>query len=523
MSEDIEKAESVKPLKRKLSTQEKGQPHIITLSRYIQDQRNTDLQVPKRWSTFDLMLEDSYITDPVELANRRVRKSLVNGKYIPKSNNPKSVKAAKFLNYCIRNLGYGSWGDFCSDACTDLIYGFSLQNIVLERRSYGPYKDAVCLRKLAPRDQKSIRGWIWNKARTELVGVVQQPAIKGRKEPSLKDFKHYTYGDTELQNSEYTVIPIDQLVHFRHLPKNDNPQGDSPFLHIYTSWKELKIIENLELSGMQKDLVGTAIIREDPDTYEAAMDENHPDHDTAKQAMDSLQKDVNKMMEGRTLALLLSGGVDDVSGKPLQDVELLGIDGGGKQYSTSEVIKSKMTSIYNAFSAGHKILGQMGSSGSEALSSNKMTDHDEFVEEILLAKKEVIDTQIASRLLRENGIFLDYDDMPEFKYAPITKPDFEGVSKALQRLKTSNAATHPFIEYCYEALGVSTEGVEDIPLYDKGESRAGESNGTSGNGTEQQDQDDNLENKSYRVDDEDDDYVYIRSDEAPGLIKAIKE
>jgi hypothetical protein len=170
------------------------------------------------------------------------------------------------------------------------------------------------------------------------------------------------------------------------------------------------------------------------------------------------------------------------------------------------------------------LLGQSGNSGSEALSSNKMTTHEQYVEDILMWKKEVIDNQIAKTLLRENGVELDYEDMPEFEPAPIAEADIEGLSKSLQRLKSTNCATHEMIKWHYDRYGVSHEGVEDIDLTDKGSSRAGENtDGTSGNGnSNQENSDTNLDNKSFYKDDEDEDYIYVRVEGHPDLIKVAK-
>ena len=518
---DLQKAESVQPT-RKIPKRESGQPRVVTSNQYIETKRRKELNGDTKFKTFDLMLEDTIVSTPIKETNNVARRCLTNGKFKPKSSE-KSKLAANYLNYCIRNMSYGTWLETVNNMLSDIEYGYSLQNIVLEKRKYGKYKGSYCIKKLAPRSQKSIAAWVFNKSFTEVIGVLQKPNLYALNTPNRKPKQLYI-NDPKSYETEYTFIPIEALVHCRFNPKNNVPVGNSPLEDIYNPWQESKIIENLEIQGMQKDLVGIAIVRDHEETIKAAGDPDDAQHEVAVEAKEELQVDVTNLISGTAGFIYLSGEADPTTKKYYQDLELKGIDGGGKQYITSEVIKEKRTAIYNHFGCGHLLLGQSGNSGSEALSSNKMTTHEQYVEDILMWKKEVIDNQIAKTLLRENGVELDYEDMPEFEPAPIAEADIEGLSKSLQRLKSTNCATHEMIKWHYDRYGVNHEGVEDIDLTDKGTSRAGENtDGTSGNGnSNQENSDTNLDNKSFYKDDEDEDYIYVRVEGHPDLIKVAK-
>ncbi len=252
MSEDIDKAESHKRLP--VPTTEIGQTGIVTSSFFVQDSRKTELAMPTRFATFDRMMEDDAVFNSVDLTNLHTVSAMYNGEF--RSNTAKGKIAADFLNYNIRNMGYGTWLDACMDAATDLRYGFSLQNIVMKKRNYGPYKGQRVLHKLAPRDQKSLYGWVWDDNFREVLGVVQKPSFKQDK---LARSRFSQDGLNQLQavrmqDQNYSYIPSQKLLHYRHGSVNGNPQGDSPLMHCYDAWMEKKLVENYEIVGVSKDL-----------------------------------------------------------------------------------------------------------------------------------------------------------------------------------------------------------------------------------------------------------------------------
>ena len=168
----INKAESYKPMPRPFGN-ERGQPQLLLQSGFIQDAKKQDLVMPQRLCTFDRMITDDAVFNSVDNTNLHVVNALANGEVEGKT--AKGKIAADFINYNLHNMGYGSWRQAMQDASTDLIYGFSLLNIVTETRTYGKYKGNTVLRKLSPRDQKSIHSWVFDTNNRELQGVVQKP------------------------------------------------------------------------------------------------------------------------------------------------------------------------------------------------------------------------------------------------------------------------------------------------------------------------------------------------------------
>jgi len=464
-------------------TRETGQPRIITSGYLIQDQKKTDLKMPTRLQTFDDMSLDDAVYNSMDITNLLVITALYGGEIVPGPSGSRISKiAADFLNYCIRNIAYGTWLDVLQNAVTDIKYGFSILNIVVGRFTKGRYKGSFGIKKLAPRDQKSLYGWLWDKNNREIIGFVQQPMIKNSRNFKVSDYKGYI---TDLSigkyyESKYPIIRKNQMLHFTYNSTNNNPQGDPPLIHCYTAWMEKRLIEEYEVIGISKDLGGIVVLRVPSELIEKANDpSNNPE---AAAEYKAIQQNTADLHAGKNSFLLLTSDTDSISKKYLYDFELKGIDGGGKQYQTSDIITQKKKSIYNVFGTGHILLGQ-DMVGSYNLSSNQTSLHGYYVERNILQKKNVIDTQLIPRLLEVNNIDLDWKDMPTFRPVSPTEVDVDTIGKTIQRTKSVNGLTPSALEYLYKELGWPTDGIEELDFNDKGDSRAGDGMQTAGVGT----------------------------------------
>ena len=461
-------------------TQEKGQPRIVTMSRFIEDSKKKELAMPTRLHTFDAMLRDDAVYKGVDITNLLVVKALYRGKW-KAGKSTKSKQAAKFLDYCIRNMTYGTWLDACLDMTTALKYGFSSLNIVVEKRTRGEWKNSWVLKKLSPRDQKSVYGWLWNDTMTEWVGLVQKPSIVSHGKVNVGfDDGLRLLSVPRLQEQNYVVIPASQLLHIAYNSTVNNPQGDSPLMHCYDAWFEKKLVENFEISGVSKDLNGVPVLRVPSELIERANDpENYPEE--AQEYLE-LQQDMADLHQGKTTNIVLTSDTDD-KGKYLYDFELIGITGGGgKNYVTSQIIDQKRKSIYNCFGAGFLLLGQDGS-GSYALSTSQTSIHGQHVERDLDQYCNAITNQLGKRLLEVNGFFFDDEDMPKFEYGLIDELSLDELGKFTQRTASVMKLTPESMKYVYEQAGLPTDGIDELDFEDKGASRSGDGMKTAGEGT----------------------------------------
>jgi len=493
------------------TSRETGQPLAITSSYFIQEAKKTELRMPARLTTFDVMSEDDAVFNSIDYTNLHVANALWKGKVVPKRTQTSKI-AAEFLNYCLHNMSSGTWYEAVNSACADLKYGFSLQNFIIEKRNRGQYPGSYVLKKLSPRNQHTVAGWVWDDNFRDVIGFVQKPMTRQVTNHLWVDDGLTRLTAARWQETGYNLLWNNQYLHYRHNPSDGNPQGDPPLLHCYNAWKEKRLIEKYELVGVSKDLGGSIVLRVPSELIRQANDPaNYP---AAAAEYAALQANAAALHAGESVLIVLTSDTDDVSNKYLYDFDLKGIDGGGKQYNTSDIIDQKRKSIYNVFGTGFLLLGQ-STVGSYNLSSSGTSTHGFYVERCINQKVDVINTQLIPRLLAANDIRLDWKDMPEFIPSETGEIDFDIWGKFIQRSKSVNALTKEALEYIYEKAGLPLDGLDEIDFSDKGQSRAGESMGTSGTGSSQQGYDastannENAATKSLVVDKVTDDEVVL--------------
>lgn len=464
-------------------TNEAGQPLLGRAQQIrFQDNPEKDLEIPKRWCVFENMAQDDAVASAHYVTEIEVVSSLNNGSV--EGFTPEGRAYADFVNYNIRSMPYGSWFEAVTDMSKCIQWGFSILQHPFENRTYGPYANTWCLKKLSPREPKSIYTWLWDDDYREIEGFVQHPNYY-RLSMSSDDYKDKmrTIDFTYQRESEYTVIRKSQYLHFRHRPSGRNPQGDSIYAHCYTAYSEKKLFERLEVLGTTKDLGGCFIGRAPSSLFEQAQT---PDiYPTAAVELNNFQQDIAKLQRGETSSLMLLSDTDD-KGKFIYDLEIKGVDGGGKQYKTSEIIEQRRKSIYSNFGAEFRLLGQDGN-GSNALFNGSDITHSTFCKHIIDEIVDVINTQLIPRILAINGIFPLPKDMPVFVPADNMGISLDEFGKFLQRAKSVNALTPEIYKFLATKVqgGLPLEGIDEIDFSDKGSSRAGESQGTSGTGDTQ--------------------------------------
>jgi len=399
-------------------------------------------------------------------------------------------------------MSHGNWFEAMTNAATDLQYGFSLLNIVTEIRTTGKFAGNRVLKKLAPRDQKSIYAWIWDAKFRELQGFIQKPQLEQTRKFNPTHSGSFAENGlnlvtaNRLATNKWPFIKSGQLLHFKYNSTNNNPQGDSPLMHCYSAWQEGLLVKRYEILGVSKDLGGLVILRVPSELIERAADpENYP---LEAQEYTNLQADAAALQAGESTYIVLTSDKDEVTKGNLYDLDLKGIDGGGKQYSTDLIIDQKKKSIYSVFGTSYLLLGQ-DSVGSYALSTTGTSTHGFYVSRNIAQKVVVIENQLAPQLLRSNNIFLDFEDMPEFKPADPTELDLETASKFIQRVGSVEKLTPAALEFIFEKSGLPIDNISDLDFTSKGESRASEGKGTSGTGGSQsggKNSSTNMENKS---------------------------
>lgn len=446
-----------------------------------------------RWpyliGTVEAMKQDATVATGLDALYTFVEKAFKNFKVIPgKTEEAKS--AAKFVEYCLKNMEGQTIRQFARDAATFNEYGLSVIEKSYTQITSGEYlgQRKFKLKKLAFRPQASLSRTtplVYNADGSEIIGVKQ----------SLSAFQNITNNgvsaleirSTEPLKMEDVVIPINRILLLTTGGSSSNALGVSPLVACYRPWREKILIENLEVVGATKDMGGVIELKIpsqilnkaaiDPNSYEAEM-------------VKGLMNDAANAHSGEQSFFLLPSDMKENS--PQYSMTLKGIDGNGKQYSTSSLISDRKKSILDRLGAGFMNVGN-DKQGSYNLSESKQTIHTQFVERVNEIILEGLNENVIPQLLALNDIRLSEAEMPKIKTGPIVDIDMEGFSKAIQRIGAVGylPKVPAVINKITEVLDIDYEVSEDMDLDDllkilgEDTSRAGDgmAAGSSGNGT----------------------------------------
>lgn len=468
-------------------TQPIGQPlKAITANSYINTCRKTDLKAPNFFGICDLMYEDDAIRQCTDISANPVIYALANGKF-EGGKSKKSKKVAAAINYAIRNLTHGSWREFCENLVTDQMYGFSINNTVSRIISEGEYKGIAGFAKFSPRSPHNLKGWIFDTNMVEVIGCILKPMNK-QDASSISRLSPTNITSSTYYDGDHPILWHKQMVLSSYNKTFNNPEGNSPYISAYASWKEKQLIRQYEIVGVSKDFGGVALLRVDEELLvRAAIDE--PAYDNDRATLEGLKQGAARIHSGESTLLVLSSQLLEGSTSQYKNsFELKGIDGQGKQYKSTELITQRDKAIYNVFGASHAILGQDGS-GSFALSSTVETIQDAYTRRAIEAKVDVIENQILKIFIEMNAnnpmFKLAWDEIPKFVPAEYKELDLDTYSKIIQRVKSVQGMPEEHHKEFAKKAGLSQEWEEKLDYKDKGDSRAGEGLGDSGVGNTQ--------------------------------------
>lgn len=453
----------------------------------IREQCHSDLRWPSCIQTYKSMSLDSTIRSANNIYDLMI--SRTNFRFqSPEGASESSLAASKYLNWCMDNMDGQTWLEFISEVNSLRIYGFHVAEKVYTKVEDGEYAGKLKWAKLATRAQDTIKGWRWDKNGQDLTHVVQDLG-------SIYDRNRYS-----LKYAGKTEVPIERkkFLLFRFDPKKDNPQGTSPLDGCYISWKYKTMIEDYQAVGVSKDLGGLAVIGIHVEALTKALADPSSNEARNLAALETMAENLHAGEKSYAIKPIAY----DEHGKELYTFSLEGIQGGGKQYSTTEIIKHYQNEILTVYSASMLKMGQ-DTGGSYALSDNMQGLLQFGIEHHLNIILDQINDDLVPQTLALNGWRLAQSDQPRMIYDDITSVSLDELGKLVQRAVTSGAmsVTRELDMALYDAIRVPKPTYTDAELIPETHksaqvSNSGEGNGKSGTGNTQMTGDKNLENAS---------------------------
>ncbi len=460
----------------------------IALSKVQMDSermKEEEIRWPQLIGTVESMKQDATVATGLDMLYTFVEKAFKDFKVIS-GESQSSKDAAKFIEYCLKNMEGQTIRQFARDAATFNEYGLAVVEKVYTQVTVGEHIGKFKIKNLAFRPQASLsrnNPLVYSADGSEIVGVKQ----------SLSAFQNFTNTDAgyispyPVDRIGDVVIPMNKLMLMTTGGSTSQALGVSPLVGCYRAWREKILIENLEVVGATKDMGGVIELKIPSQILnKAAIDPSSPEAEMVK----GLMEDAANAHSGEQSFFMLPSDTKDNA--PQYSMTLKGIDGMGKQYSTAQLISDRKKSILDRLGAGFLNVGN-DKGGSYNLSESKQTIHTQFVQRVNEIILEALNENLLPQLLALNDIRLPESEMPYIKAGNIVDVDMEGFSKAVQRIGAVGylPKTPEVINRILEVMGIDFKVPDDMSqdelmkMLGEDTSRAGDgmTKGSSGNGT----------------------------------------
>ena len=274
---------------------------------------------------------------------------------VPGGDTQGDIDAANFLRECMEDMNI-SWHDLISDICSMFPFGWAyFERVWKQRNGTHPYENSdegikeedsqyddgrIGWGKVALRGQESLDRWEFSD-NGDILGMYQRmiwsPAPKQMPAP---------------------LIPLGKCALFRVKREKNNPEGWSILRPAYRPYFIKKNIEEIEVQGAEKDMVGTLVIR-------MPANATADDREVAMQMLEDYHS-------GDQTGVLLPRTVNDPTLLELDWDAVLMKSPGSKMVDTDKIINRCSVMITRTSLAQFLTLGQNRAGGSRALGESMM-------------------------------------------------------------------------------------------------------------------------------------------------------
>ena len=464
----IEKAVSPLDQPERFRMGELGSLGIRHFGGVTQDELKAELNWPRSINTFRDMSYHSAVNAPLTLFENIISKATWTYKP-PADATEEEKEQAKIINQMMQDMEQ-PWSEFIRDVLSSNVFGFSVHEKVFRKRykaNGSLYDDGIIgWKKLPIRVQESISKFIFSEDGNEIIGVQQNLS-------AINDIYNRFSSRGNLIN-----IPRSKFLLFRTGKHRGDPFGKSPLRDAYLAWRFLTALEELEATGVAKDLNGLPVLML-PAQYLAA--DAPPEVQAIRQYYEGVMR--NLQMNEQS-AVILPQVIDPESKQPMFKLDLLSVDG-KKNFDISKIKEYYKTLIFVSLFADILIQGTT-STGSFALGTIKNSLSGAHAERLISSIAEVLQNDLIKMTYQLNG--WDESRIGKFDFDGIEPADLDTFSSAIMRMGASGYVpkTLEVINAVLSNLGIDAlpedTVLEDILPESKSRSGDGAAAGT-GNGT----------------------------------------
>ena len=415
-STNIQTSSNLNPNVNRMPLGSLSLPSLSSLQGRIYEEARSELRFPQSITLYKQMLLDPNIASAIGLLEMMIGK--VEWKVELPDQETASEEEKKHCKQLMDNLKLldRPWEEYIVELLSYISFGFNVSEKVYQKIE-SPEGSYIGLKNLVTVSQDTVDKWIFDNKTGELKGVRQDL------NKIVSDSKR------ELTQGTWVDLPRKKFLLFRHAPQRDNPEGRSPLKSCYLPWKHRNIIEEYETIGVTKDLGGTPVIGIDVAYLaKATADPTSPE----ATVVNELKRQAASLHAGDQTFVITPLAYDN-AGKELFKFELKGVDGGGKQYNTDEIVKRHDSKILMAFFADVLKLGS-DQHGSFALADSKTSILAMGVEAHLRNIANTFNHDLIPQLYQLNRWKYDPQTSCKFTFGDIEKQDLDKLGSFLQRV-----------------------------------------------------------------------------------------
>lgn len=448
---------------------EMGYLGISMFNGVSKDELKQELNWPSSVKTFKTMSYHSTINSALTLFDNLIGKASWSMKP-PKDATEEEKKQCEIVESMMIDMEE-TWPEFIRDILSMNVYGFSVHEKVYRRRfkaNGSLFNDGIIgWKKLPIRAQETIDKFIFSSDGNEIQGVKQ----------TLTGVTDYSNRFANRKKQE-VILPKSKILLFRSGKHRGDPFGKSPLRDAYLAWRFLTALEDLEATGVSKDLNGLPILYLPPQYLSADAS------DSQKAIKTYYENAMRNLQMNQQSAMILPNAYDPESKQPLFKLELLSVDG-KKAFDINKIKDYYKNLIVTSLFSEVTSMGQT-QVGSFALGSLKNTMTGLAAEAMMKVIVEVLNRDLIRQTYELNNWpvdragTLDYDGLEDV--------DLESLSKAYQRYSSTG-----LLELDREVLNAVRESVGIDPLDNDlapqrdiltgNTSRSGDGLATAGEGT----------------------------------------
>lgn len=379
------------------------------------DEIKSELNFPTNLKTYKQMLLHPAVNASISLYKSMLTKATF--RVLPAKNpTAKEKKQALVIEQMLGDMEI-PLEDVIASSLTSLDFGFAPLEKVFRLRtkeSGSMYNDGLIgVKKLALRHQESITNFVFDEDGNDVVGMKQNLA-------NVND----PFGRYSKRTTTTVVMPREKFLLFTVGQNKTNPYGTSPLRNVYLPWKYLQAIEELEASGVAKDLQGVPLLTLPADYMSS---EATPEQ---KKALLGFQNILRNLQQNSQAGVMLPSNVDPETKQKLFDLTLMSTVG-QKSFDTTKIKEYYRSMIFIGLAADILLMGNTAT-GSFALGAIKNSLTGTTVESYLKGIIRVFNEDLIKHLYVLNG--WDVTRICKLDYEGFESEDLETYSKFVQRV-----------------------------------------------------------------------------------------